>query len=91
MVIESDKAVNNDFNISSSHPYSVKEVASRIWSKIHGDAELHFAYYPAYIYDVQIRSPDVSKAKELLGFECKKTFDDVLDEIIEWVRMQYGF
>ena len=29
--------------------------------------------------------PDVTKAKEVLGFECTTTLDDMLDEVIPWV------
>jgi UDP-glucose 4-epimerase len=34
---------------------------------------------------VQKRVPDVTKAREVLGFECKTTLDVMLDEVIPWV------
>ena len=91
IVIESDQAVNNNFNISSDEPYSVTDVAKKIWKKIHGDAILRFEHYPPYDHDVQVRSPDTHKAKNVLGFECEKTLDDALDDIINWIKKQYGF
>ena len=39
-------------------------------------------------YDVQERSPDVTKAKEILGFEALTTLDAILDEIIPWIEEQ---
>jgi nucleoside-diphosphate-sugar epimerase len=40
---------------------------------------------PAYEYDVQKRVPDVQKAKDVLGFECATSLDEMLDEVIPWV------
>jgi nucleoside-diphosphate-sugar epimerase len=36
-------------------------------------------------YDVQKRVPDVSKAREVLGFEATTTLDEMLDEVVPWV------
>ena len=36
-------------------------------------------------YDVQKRIPDVTKAKEILGFEATTNLDDILNEVIPWV------
>ena len=40
--------------------------------------------YP-FEYDVQKRVPDVSKAKDILGFEATTELDTILDEVIPWV------
>ena len=37
-------------------------------------------------HDVQLRVPDVRKARELLGFEATTTLDQMLDEVIPWIR-----
>ena len=29
--------------------------------------------------------PDVTKAREVLGFECSTSLDEMLDEVIPWV------
>ncbi len=41
---------------------------------------------PAFEYDVQKRVPDVTKAKEVLGFEATTTLEDMLDEVIPWIE-----
>ena len=41
---------------------------------------------PPYEHDVQMRVPDVSKAREMLGFEATTPLEDVLDEVIPWIR-----
>ena len=80
-----DAAYNNDFNISTPESTSVRELAEVIWRKIKGDTRLTLVSDPAYEYDVQKRVPDVTKAKEVLGFECTTTLDTMLDEVIPWV------
>jgi UDP-glucose 4-epimerase len=84
--MEQAAAHNNDFNISTPESTTVTELAEVIWRKIKGpDVPLNIVSDPAYEYDVQKRVPDVAKAKEVLGFECTTTLDDMLDEVIPWV------
>jgi len=37
-------------------------------------------------HDVQMRVPDVRKARELLGFEATTSLSEMLDEVIPWIR-----
>ena len=37
---------------------------------------------------MQERSPDVTKATEILGFEATTTLDQILDEVIPWIEEQ---
>ena len=37
---------------------------------------------------MQLRVPDVSKAKRVLGFEATTTLDEMLDEVIPWIRSE---
>jgi nucleoside-diphosphate-sugar epimerase len=83
--MEADAAYNNDFNISTPVSTTVRELTEVIWRKIKGDAPLSIVSDPAYEYDVQRRVPDVTKAKEVLGFECTTSLDTMLDEVIPWV------
>jgi UDP-glucose 4-epimerase len=79
-------ARNNDFNISTANGHTVTQLAETIWHKIKGaDVPLRLVHDPGFEHDVQKRIPDVSKAKELLGFEAKTTLDDMLDEVIPWI------
>jgi UDP-glucose 4-epimerase len=80
-----DAAYNNDFNISTAESTSVRELAEVIWKKVKGDAPLTLVSDEAFEYDVQKRVPDVSKSKEVLGFECTTSLDTMLDEVIPWV------
>jgi UDP-glucose 4-epimerase len=65
----------------------VIQLADAIWRKIRGnDIPLRLAHDEAFEYDVQRRVPDVSKAKEVLGFEATTTLDVMLDEVIPWIE-----
>ncbi|AWB10367.1 Nucleoside-diphosphate-sugar epimerase [Thermodesulfobium acidiphilum] len=87
--IESENAVNEDFNISTAKAHTVLELAQIIWKKIHGNSKpFRYVSDEPFPYDVQKRSPDVSKAKRLLNFEAKVTLEEALDEIIPWIKKQ---
>lgn len=85
LAMESEKAINEDFNISHPRPVSVKELAEIVWKKIH-NTPLKLKSYPAYEYDVQYRSPDVKKAEQILNFKTKISVEQSVDEVIAWMR-----
>jgi nucleoside-diphosphate-sugar epimerase len=78
-------ARNEDFNISTAESTTVTDLAALIWRKIKGDAPLTFVRDPAFEHDVQKRVPSVDKARDVLGFECTTTLDEMLDEVIPWI------
>jgi nucleoside-diphosphate-sugar epimerase len=87
LALESPKAINDDYNLSTATSTTVLELAECIWSKVHGDGR-HFNYVsdPPFEHDVQLRVPDVCKAKEVLGFEATTSLETMLDEVIPWIR-----
>ena len=87
IAMEHDAALNEDFNLSTANSSTVLEVAELIWQKIRGP-EVAFRYVsdPPFEHDVARRIPSVEKAKRLLGFEATTSLDDMLDEVIPWVR-----
>lgn len=88
MALESDRAVNEDFNISTASSATVLELAEMVWKKINPKKPLRYQCDPPFPYDVQVRMPDVRKAREMLGFEARTGLDQVLDEVIPWIREQ---
>jgi UDP-glucose 4-epimerase len=80
-----ESARNEDFNISTAESTTVTDLAALIWRKIKGDAPLTFVHDPGFEHDVQKRVPSVDKAREVLGFECTTTLDEMLDEVIPWI------
>jgi UDP-glucose 4-epimerase len=87
--MESDKAVNDDFNLSTAASTTVLELAETIWQKIHGvEREFHYVSDAPFEHDVQMRVPDVRKSREVLGFEATTSLSQMLDEVIPWIRSE---
>jgi UDP-glucose 4-epimerase len=87
MAMESSSALNEDFNLSTAQSTTVRELAEVIWRKVHGpERPLHLVSDAPYEHDVQMRVPDVHKAGEVLGFEATTSLDEMLDEVIPWIR-----
>jgi UDP-glucose 4-epimerase len=91
LAVESDRAINEDFNLSTARSTTVRELAEVIWRKVHGtDRPLRITTDPPYEHDVQMRVPDVRKAREVLGFEATTSLETMLDEVIPWVKDEMG-
>ena len=87
MCMERPEATGEDFNISTAQSTTVLELAALIWRKIRGE-HVPFRYVSdeAFEHDVQRRVPSTEKAKRLLGFEATTPLEDMLDDVIPWVR-----
>ena len=88
LCLESDKAINDDFNLSTAESTSVLQLAEVIWRKLLPGTPFAYTSDKPYEYDVQKRVPTVQKAKNVLGYEAKTTLDEMLDEVIPWIREQ---
>ena len=88
LAMESDAAVNEDFNLSTAQSTTVRELAELIWHKINGDRPLRMVNDAPFEHDVQRRVPDVRKAKQVLGFEATTSLSQMLDEVIPWIRAE---
>ncbi len=87
MAMESERAVNEDFNLSTAASTTVLELARAVWAKVHADGRpFRHVSDPPFEHDVQLRVPDVRKARDVLGFEATTTLPDMLDEVIPWIR-----
>jgi len=86
--IEHPAALNNDFNISTAQSTTVLELAKVIWKKINGDKPFNYTSDKPFEHDVQKRVPDCSKAKNVLGYQATTSLDEMLDEVIPWVKKQ---
>ena len=86
LAMESPAALNEDFNLSTARSTTVLELAQCIWQKVHGPARpFQFVSDPPFEHDVQLRVPDVRKAKDVLGYEATTSLEGMLDEVIPWI------
>ncbi len=87
LAMESERAINDDFNLSTADSTTVMELAQAIWHQIHGpDRPFRSVSDTPFEHDVQRRVPDVRKAREILGFEATTSLSQMLDEVIPWIR-----
>ena len=88
--IEHPAAVNQDFNLSTAQGHSVLELAEAIWTIMKPGKPFRTTSEEPFKYDVQMRVPDVQKAKNLLGYEATTPLNTILEEVIPWVVEQIG-
>lgn len=87
--LEHDQAEREDFNISIDVPTTVLELAEKVWTYVHGDDKpFRYVSDDPFPHDVQMRIPSTEKAERLLGFKATTSLDEVLDEVIPWIREQ---
>ena len=74
-----------EFNISATRTTYVKEIEELVWERIHGN-ELKLERNEQFEYDVEYRSHDIKKEKEVLGFESEISLEESVDEVIDWMK-----
>ena len=89
--MESEKAVGEIINIGNDEEISVLESAKIIHKIISTGKELKMEFIPyekifGSYKDIQKRKPDITKAKDLLGFSPKVTFEDGVKETLKTMR-----
>jgi UDP-glucose 4-epimerase len=78
-------AVGETFNVGNARStVTIFDLASRVKRLTGAPGELVFQ--PLHYTDVEIRIPNVDKARQLLGFEAKVDLDDGLARTIAWYR-----
>ncbi|TAL05680.1 MAG: NAD(P)-dependent oxidoreductase [Chloroflexota bacterium] len=89
LAMESERAVNEDFNLSIGTSTTVLELATLIWRTVHGpDRPFRYASDPPFEHDVQRRVPDVRKAEAVLGYRATTELPVMLDEVVPWIRAE---
>jgi UDP-glucose 4-epimerase len=86
MSLESEKAVNEDFNLGTAEEITMLELAKRIQSICAPERPFEVKYMPGFSSDIRRRVPDGSKAKRLLDWAPTITIDEGLRECIAAAR-----
>ena len=82
MALESERAVDEDFNLGASAEITMLELAQRIFALCVPDKPFKTIFVPGFPGDVRRRVPDGSKAKRVLGWEPQIGFDAALREVV---------
>jgi UDP-glucose 4-epimerase len=85
LVMDSDKALGQVFNVGNNAQISIMELAKKV-IEINGSKSIieKIAYekaYPEGFEDMQRRVPDISKIKQVLGWEPKINLDQIIRDI----------
>ena len=87
-LMDHDDAVGNVFNIGSNQEISILQLAQRVKELTHSDSEIIFVPYDeAYeegFEDMPRRIPDITKVRNLIGFEPKMDLDGILQSVIDF-------
>jgi UDP-glucose 4-epimerase len=85
LCLDRPEAVGQAFNVGNARStVTIYDLAQRI-KRISG-CPGEIVFQPLHYADVEIRIPNVEKARELLGFEAKVDLDEGLARTIEWYR-----
>ena len=63
---------------------TIYQLARMVVSLAKSSSEIKFIDWP--FADVELRIPDTSKAKELLGFQARVELEDGIERTIAWYR-----
>jgi UDP-glucose 4-epimerase len=85
--LERPEAVGQTFNVGNPRStVTIWDLAQRIKRLTGAPGEIVFQ--PLHYADVELRIPNVEKARELLGFEPRVELDDGLGRTIAWYRQR---
>ena len=85
LVIDSDKAIGQVFNIGNNQQISIMELAKKIIEVTDSSSEIeqipYEKAYPQGFEDMQRRVPDISKIKQVLGWAPEINLDQIIKDI----------
>jgi UDP-glucose 4-epimerase len=85
LALEHPDAVGESFNVGNARSaVTIYDLALRI-KRLTG-LERDLVFQPLHYTDVELRIPNVDKARDLLGFEAKVELDEGLERTIAWYR-----
>jgi UDP-glucose 4-epimerase len=89
LALEHPNAVGQSFNVGNARSaVTIYDLAQRIRRLTGCSGEIVFE--PLGYTDVELRIPNVDKARQLLGFEAKVELDEGLARTIAWYREKLG-
>ena len=89
-LMETPEALGQVFNIGNDKGITIAELAEKIKKMTRSSSEIVFIPYDqAYeegFEDMRIRIPDLSKARQVIGYEPKIQLEEILERVIDYCR-----
>jgi UDP-glucose 4-epimerase len=86
--IEQPAANNKVFNLGNTREITIEGLARLIWKLVRGNEPEKIKFIPYSTFgnyeDVRRRVPDISRAREILGFQPQVDLDEGLIKTIKW-------
>ena len=86
LLLDSDDAVGQVFNIGSSTEITIRELAERVIARTESSSQIrHVPYAEAYeegFEELGRRVPDTTRLRALTGWEPKLTIDDAIEAVV---------
>ena len=81
-----DAAVGKVVNLGADQEITILDLAKRVRERLNSSSEIRLvpyeiAYRPGF-EDMERRVPNLARARDLIGFNPKRTLDDVIDDIM---------
>jgi len=85
-----EKANGEVFNIGSQEEVTINDLAERVRKVVDPNVEIvHIPYEEAYgagYEDLRARVPDITKAKNVIGFQPTMNLDGIIEKVVEYFR-----
>ncbi|KKR34319.1 MAG: NAD-dependent epimerase/dehydratase [Candidatus Gottesmanbacteria bacterium GW2011_GWC2_39_8] len=85
-VMESEKGINEDFNIASPREMKIRDLAIILYRLCGNSGIPEMEFESGFTYDIQKRVPDVNKARQLIGWESEVVLEEALKEVVDWFK-----
>ncbi len=89
-LMESPKSDGRVFNVGSTDEVSINQLAEKIKKSTGNKSTIqHIPFSEAYdddFEDMDRRVPDLSRIKETIGYEPTRHLDNIIDDVIEYVK-----
>jgi len=86
------RAVGGVFNIGNTHEVSIRELADRVKTLSGSQSTIQYVpydeAYEAGFEDMPRRVPDITKIRDLVGYQPKLELNDIIKTVIEHIRQK---
>jgi UDP-glucose 4-epimerase len=90
LLMDSKESIGQAFNIGSTNEITITELAQKVIKLTNSTSEIiykkHSEVFGDHFEEPQRRVPDISKIKKIVGWQPKKSLDEVIIEITEYLK-----
>jgi UDP-glucose 4-epimerase len=90
LLMDSKESIGQAFNIGSTNEITITELAQKVIMLTNSRSEIiyrkHTEIFGDHFEEPQRRVPDISKIKKVVGWQPKRSLDEVIIEIAEYLK-----